>query len=228
MHRRSLYDSVGQSSHRGWVRMQTSRWIEIAADVRTSRLARGRFCKCLRVAANPGRLLSVCIGPRIVQHADFQAGDVTLCCFVLEICDQSLHIAIGPRIVAPSLSYHRPGKPGFRLLLPFPGGPGQLSPLIDPSTLTGSGGQRNSLLKIAGPFHHRANRPADVQNHATVTADAREERLKPVPEFVSGLRQRPLLEPIEVNLNPSVRVDRNFRNLLCRTWALEDAEEYPQ
>src|ERR1035437_934463 len=228
MYRSPLDDSVGQSTQRGWVRMQASRGIEITANIKVFRLNRGRLCKCFGVAANPGSLLSVCIRPRIIQHADFQAGNVTPRCFLLEIGNQLLHMAIGPRVVAPSLSHQRAGKPGLRLLLPFLRSSDQLSPFIHPSALTRSCGERYPLLKIAGPFHHRANRPPDVQNDATVSAHPRKERLKPVPELVNRLRQPLLLEPIEVNLDPSIRAGRNRRNFLCRTWVLEDAEEQPQ
>src|SRR6476646_4158603 len=164
--------------------MQTSRRIEIAPDVEIVRLNLSRLCECFRMAADPGRLLSVSVSPCVVQHANFKVGDMTPRGFLLKIIDQQFHVSVGPGIVATPLSHDCAGKSHLRLLPALRGSPGQLSVFIDPSILPGSGGERDSLLKIPGPLHDRANGPSNVQQDAAVATDSDEKRLKPVPKLL--------------------------------------------
>ena len=76
--------------------MESSLRIEIAADVEIVRLNLSRFCECFRVAADPGRLLSIGVRPCVVQHANLKAGDLAPRGFLLESIDQHFHVPVSP------------------------------------------------------------------------------------------------------------------------------------
>ena len=187
--------------------MQGRAWIEVAPHTEVARLNLGNLCERLGVTGHPRRYLAVGIGPRVVQHAHFQAGDASPRCFALHFGCEKLDVAVGPGIVAVPGRHYRAGESLFGFLFAFRGGSSERLTFIHPFLLPRSGRKRDSLFQVAGPLHHRADRPPDIENDAPISADARIERLKPVPERSDRIGHLVLLEPIEVDLKPAIGVD---------------------
>ncbi len=189
--------------------MQASGGIEVPAYAEVARLDLFDLRKRFGMAMDPGCLFSVRIPPRVIQHADPEAADAAPVRFGLELGTQLFHITVCPRIVAMPFCDQGPGESLFRLLLSLVCRSGKRAIFVHPFALPGTGRQRDALIQVARPFHHRPNRPADIENHAPVSAHTAIKRFEPVPELACRRRGVLLLEPVEIDLEPSVRVQRS-------------------
>ena len=117
-------------------------------------------------------------------------------------------VGVGPGLIVPSSLCGGVTEAGPPLALALGDGAGERLEGMEPGFPLEGGGDGDEGVGVPGPAQDRVHQPADVQDHAAHAGDVLEEGRVALPERAGRARDVAAVEPVEVDLDPAVGVDR--------------------